>query len=322
MVQDNIMVSIYCKAYNHEKYIRDCLNGFVNQKTSFKYEVIIHDDASTDKTADIIREYQAKYPDIIRPIFQKENQYSQNIPVFSSHMLPMMRGKYIACCEGDDYWTSENKLQMQVDFLEANQAYSACVHSTKVMNMSNGRVFVNYPKGTFDLEVADVVRESMRCYHTSSLVYRIEYAYNRPEFLTRRTGVGDYPLSIYLAMQGKIHYFGDEVMSVYRYGTEGSWTSRMANDNKKKIANCRARIEMLNMADEYSGGAYGALFQDKIKQYECNMLIAEGKFHQLKHGETAAYYKKYPVKIKVKVMLLQYCPKLYWRVRKLKKFYI
>lgn len=99
-VDSKIMVSVYCLAYNHEKYIRHTLNGFVSQKTNFRYEVFVHDDASTDNTASIIQEYADKYPDIIKPIFQTENQHSQKIPIIATHILPKMSGKYIAACEG------------------------------------------------------------------------------------------------------------------------------------------------------------------------------------------------------------------------------
>ena len=114
-----IVVSTYCLAYNHEKFIRDALEGFVSQKTNFRYEVLVHDDASTDGTARIIREYEEKYPDIIKPIYQKENQYSKGIDIVGTIITPRLKGTYIAICEGDDYWTDPEKLQRQVDILEA-----------------------------------------------------------------------------------------------------------------------------------------------------------------------------------------------------------
>jgi len=116
-------VSICCLAYNHEPYIRDCLDGFMIQQTNFDFEVLIHDDASTDKTAEIIREYEKKYPDIIKPIYQTENQYSKRVGITRVFQFPRARGKYIAMCEGDDYWTDPLKLQKQVDFLESNPDY-------------------------------------------------------------------------------------------------------------------------------------------------------------------------------------------------------
>lgn len=122
----DIKVSICCLAYNHEPYIRQCLDGFVMQKCNFKFEVLIHDDASKDNTASIIKEYETKYPDIIKPIYQKVNQHSLGVSATKKYNFPRCKGKYIAICEGDDYWTDENKLQKQVDFLDANTDYSIC----------------------------------------------------------------------------------------------------------------------------------------------------------------------------------------------------
>src|SRR5690606_1543694 len=100
------LVSVSCITYNHSSYIRQCLDGFVMQKCDFAFEVLIHDDASTDDTQEIIKEYQAKYPEIIKAVLQKENQYSKGIRGISPRFnFPRAQGKYIAMCEGDDYWT-------------------------------------------------------------------------------------------------------------------------------------------------------------------------------------------------------------------------
>ena len=131
MTEDNNrpLVSICSLAYNHAPYIRQCLESFLMQKSNFKYEIIIHDDASTDGTAEIIKEYADKYPDLIKPIYQKENQYSKGVRgIFARFVFPKAKGKYIAMCEGDDYWTDPFKLQKQVDFLEKNPGYSMCFH--------------------------------------------------------------------------------------------------------------------------------------------------------------------------------------------------
>lgn len=134
MAGNEPMVSICCITFKHENYIRECLDGFVNQKTNFQFEVIVHDDASPDKTADIVREYEAKYPDIIKPIYQTENQYSKKIKSLWKHVFPRCRGKYIAICEGDDFWCDPNKLQMQYDFMEANPDYSLCMHGRYILD--------------------------------------------------------------------------------------------------------------------------------------------------------------------------------------------
>ncbi|MDH1881984.1 glycosyltransferase family A protein [Empedobacter sp. GD03797] len=123
---DEIVVSIICDCYNHEKYIAQALDGFLMQNCDFKFEVLIHDDASTDNSAAIIKEYELKYPEIIKPIYQKENQYSKKVNIWKDYQFSRAKGKYIAICEGDDYWIDPLKLQKQVDFLENNEDYSSC----------------------------------------------------------------------------------------------------------------------------------------------------------------------------------------------------
>lgn len=120
------LVSISCITYNHEPYIVQALDGFLMQKTSFPFEVLVHDDASTDRTADIIREYEKKFPEIIKPLYEEENQWIKGRRGSAEFNFPRAKGKYIALCEGDDYWIDENKLQMQVDFLEKNPEYGMC----------------------------------------------------------------------------------------------------------------------------------------------------------------------------------------------------
>lgn len=127
------LVSICCLAFNHERYIKQSIEGFLMQQTNFNFEILIHEDCSKDKTADIIREYVAKYPDIIKPIYQIENQYSKGVNVNSKIQFPRAKGNYIAMCEGDDYWTDPLKLQKQVDFMEENKDISLCFHNSEVV---------------------------------------------------------------------------------------------------------------------------------------------------------------------------------------------
>ena len=127
MEKDNsLMVSIQCLVYNHEPYLRQCLDGIVMQKTNFRFEAIVHDDCSTDGSRKIIEEYAAKYPDIIKPILETENQYSKHDGSLGRIMNEHTHGKYVAYCEGDDYWIDSHKLQKQVDVLEENHEYSFC----------------------------------------------------------------------------------------------------------------------------------------------------------------------------------------------------
>ncbi len=127
------LVSIICNTYNHENFIGKAIDGFLMQRTTFPVEILIHDDASTDNTALIVKEYELKHPELIKPIYQKINQYSQGIKP-RTFQLPRARGKYIALCEGDDYWTDPLKLQKQVEFLEGNEEYVICYHDSEVVD--------------------------------------------------------------------------------------------------------------------------------------------------------------------------------------------
>jgi len=275
-----IMVSIICITYNHEKYIRDALEGFINQKTNFRFEVVIHDDASTDGTAKIIKEYEQKYPDIIRPIYQTENRYSQGKNVMR-YTVPFARGKYIATCEGDDYWTDTNKLQKQVDFLENNLDYVACIHNTKIedyINPNGQERYINSSKDAYDVTFYDVVRNgSGTVYQWSSLIYRRQYfliAYSdlRPAYFNKAKGFGDWVLIIYLSLEGKIKYMPD-VMSNYRFGVEGSYTLRNIS-REKQIEQSTILIEFLNAVDEYTNFQYSDVIQSAQRFYEFHRALS------------------------------------------------
>lgn len=134
---NNIVVAIRCAVYNHELYLRDCLEGFVTQKTSFRFVAVVHDDCSTDNSTAIIREYEQKYPNIIKPIYETQNQWSKHdgsVDRIIRDAVVETRPKYIALCEGDDYWTDPYKLQKQVDFMETHPDYSMCFHRTEVLS--------------------------------------------------------------------------------------------------------------------------------------------------------------------------------------------
>jgi len=225
MRSDNYMVAIHCLAFNHEPYIRDCLEGFVMQKTDFKFVAIVHDDASTDRTAEIIREYEAKYPDIIKPIFETDNQYSKHdgsLDRIMNAAIDATGAQYVAMCEGDDYWTDPLKLQKQVDILEKEQMLMACVTNCSVVDSngatlekSRGREVV---KGNID------GRYSLRSfftdhnlYPTCSVVFRNTHteAVRKKTDIMRNPFLGDWTLWIALHCFGDFYFF-NEVTCAYR----------------------------------------------------------------------------------------------------------
>ena len=218
---EDIIVSIITLTYNHEPYIRECLDGILMQQTSFKFELLIHDDASTDNTANIIREYESKYPEIIKPIYQIENQYSKKVPIGATYLYPRAKGKYIALCEGDDYWTDPLKLQKQVDFLEANPDFVMCSHCYKEYNQSN-HIFQTIwtPATSLEYQKEDLLK-GYWFFHPLTVIFRKEglnlNIYNK------------YPISMdavlfyHLLKKGKGFLFKDE-MGVYRVHNGGVWS--------------------------------------------------------------------------------------------------
>lgn len=212
------------------KFIRDCLDGFVMQKTNFPFEVIIHDDASTDGTADIIREYAKKYPDIIKPILQTENQWKKGVSIGPVYTWPKVQGEYVAMCEGDDYWTDPYKLQKQVDFLDAHPDYSVCFHPVRVVWDDKRMPDYFFPTkehrfNKTELELSDLLKRNF--IQTNSVVYR--WRKECVDIFPWGILPGDWYMHLLHAQVGKIGFLPD-VMAVYRRNAGGVWTGALQDD--------------------------------------------------------------------------------------------
>ncbi len=225
-MNENPLVSVICLTFNHEKYIRECLDGFMVQETDFPFEVIIHDDASTDGTAGIIREYELARPDIFKPIYQRANQFTQNVDAVKKFIFPRIKGTYAAWCEGDDYWTDPLKLQKQIGFLRNHPDYAVCFHPVEV-RWEDGReenTFFPAPEMRFfksDLSLQDLLKRNF--IQTNSAVYRWRFHTDSPDLLPDFILPGDWYLHLLHAETGKIRYM-DDVMAVYRRHADGLWT--------------------------------------------------------------------------------------------------
>lgn len=220
-----LMVSIRCLVYNHEPYLRQCLDGFVMQKTKFRFEAIVHDDASTDNSAAIIREYAEKYPHIIKPILETENLYSKHDGSLKRIMDSHTHGRYIALCEGDDYWTDPHKLQKQVDYMEMHPMCSLCFHAHQELNKDSFILVRRYTQLVEKCPMADIILGDGGFMATNSMVYRRDKILKKEPEWAKNAPIGDLPLMLKMATQGTVAYI-DDVMSVYRINTSGSWTAR------------------------------------------------------------------------------------------------
>ncbi len=277
---EEIKVSVICNAYNHERYIRDTLEGFVMQKTDFAFEVLIHDDASTDKTADIIREYEVKYPALIKPIYQTENQYSKGIGVSRVFQEPRVQGKYIAFCEGDDYWTDPLKLQKQYDAMEAHPEVDICAHASESMDAHSGRIVSRVAPADHDtvLSAEAVIAGGGGYVATASLMYRTSLIQDLPAF--RKFLRLDYTLQIHGALRGGMLYLAD-CMSVYRVMAVGSWSERMRADREKSTKHLLKVQEMLRMLNEDTEGKYEAVIHKKIARNEFTHFCSFGEYRRV-----------------------------------------
>lgn len=276
------LVTIRCITYNHEPYIRQCLEGFVMQKTTFPFEAVVHDDASTDGTAAIIREYAERYPDIIRPIYETENQYSKHDGSLRRIMDAHMRGKYIALCEGDDYWTDPLKLQKQVDFLEGHPEY-VMSHTSIQYYYHEQRIFVK----SKDVEINSIRKDCVTAedilfsdryrIQTLTVVYRKEikdlvslsdpFLYGSGHFLQ-----GDTPLWYGLLQHGKIHFL-PEVTAVYRKN-DGSLTATKSIKKRVRfmLSYAELRMYLLHRDNLYS-------IEDRVNRIYARKLLCYKAFN-------------------------------------------
>jgi glycosyltransferase involved in cell wall biosynthesis len=269
------LVSICCITFNHEKFIKQTLDGFIMQRTNFPFEVFIHDDASTDNTANIIREYEKKYPDILKPIYQTENQFSKGISISATYIFPRIKGKYVALCEGDDYWTDPLKLQKQVDFLERHPKCSICFHPVKVVcaeDPNRDEIFP-IPKFRFNktvLSFNDLVKHNF--IQTNSVMYRwVINSESIKEVFPPQNLIlpEDWYIHLIHAEKGMIGYI-DEVMSVYRKHSGGIWwnSSRNKLEHYKKYGS--NMINFFVCIDKYLNFKY-----TKIFTREASMLVSD-----------------------------------------------
>ena len=156
-VSINPVISICCITFNHQNYIAEAINSFLMQETNFPFEILIHDDASTDDTPIIIKKYEKAFPNIIKPIYQAENQYQECSLMNSRFNFPRAKGKYIALCEGDDYWTDCTKLQKQADFLEGNPNYVITYTDSQPFD-ENGLIIKDFGGATRDLSSNELLK--------------------------------------------------------------------------------------------------------------------------------------------------------------------
>lgn len=285
-------VIIRCLVYNHEPYLRDCLEGFVMQKTNFPFKAVVHDDCSTDGSAAIILEYAEKYPHIIEPIYETENQYSKRDGSLRRVMdaASLGRSPYIAYCEGDDYWIDPFKLQKQVDYMDAHPECTLIATHAKILFQDE---FLDEKEikqmgwwmedKSRSVSIEEVIETAAAKLHTCTVMCRNNILARMPKY-TVGCCVGDYPLQIFAALQGEVYYLKDTT-AVYRYQALNSWTLKnKQNEGRstdKSLKSWYTLVSMLEGMNHYSQRKYEGYFRKMEVQCIMWRLI---KNRQLVHN--------------------------------------
>ena len=285
MEEYKYLLRVNCATYNHAGFITKAMDGFCMQETSFPFVCVIVDDASTDGEQDIIKHYLEDNFDLDNKSIVSRDETEDYFRIFAQHKVNtncyfsvyflkynhysakktkrpyfdrVSNVKYIAMCEGDDYWIHPRKLQMQVDFLDNHPNNSGCIHAYKREDyQGNGlssTVIHKYPQTIAAIPTEEVICGKRQFCATASWVYRASAAANYPEW-AKQAPVGDKPLKLVLFSRGPIAYI-DEVMSVYRVGVPGSWTVRVFRDRKAEKKSRKGQMKIVKDFDEWTQGKY------------------------------------------------------------------
>lgn len=280
---DDICVSVWIVTYNHEKYIRETIDNILNQIVDFTFEIIIYDDASTDNTTNIVRDYEKNYPNLIKGLYQTENMYSKGKLEKFRGKLPLMkkylRGKYIAVCDGDDFWIDSHKLQLQIDFMNEHPECAMTLHNAFVLDYSSSDIVYStmnpYDKEMY-LDPEQIIVQYMD-YNTekgkiifrgnppmASTVYRRELL-EIDDFFSK-VGIGDYTMQLNALTKGKIFYF-DRIMSVYRFRSKGSWSENNYKNLEEKIEHNLRVIDFLQQYNLFTNHKYKIYIETEVDIY-------------------------------------------------------
>ena len=303
---DEVMVSIIVDTFNHEKYISENLDSILSQVVNFNVEILVHDDCSHDNTVLIIKKYCEKYPNLIKPIFEKENQFSKGIEIDSTFNYPRIKGKYVAMLEGDDKWIDNKKLLKQVNYLEKHKNISAYIARTIRFNMrDNSYGYYGLAIGSFNklYTLKDFIKG--KDFSVSSFLARKEFFIPPfPDFVNFFAGFTDIQLGFYFALRNKV-YYSHKPMSLYRqYSSPSSFTSSFSKlDINKKICIYENRVKVLKLLYGDCPNKYKKILSKRIRNESFLILILKNDIDSLLSPQYKKLYLRKKRHDKVKKIL-------------------
>ncbi len=311
------LVTVILPTHNHAPFIGQAIESVLAQNAPFPFELLVHDDASTDGTADIARDYAARYPDRIRFVAQTVNRYQTDKKIQTHILFPMIRSKYTAICDGDDLWTYPDKLGLQVGYLESHPDCTLCICGADKIDVSGRIIGAAAPYGEdCVVSVDDMIRAGGEFCSSNAIVAPTALLNSQPAFC-ECTEVEDIPVHLWCTLSGYAYYFAKH-MCAYRYAVPGSWSTRQnAADRETQIATCRGVIGLLRGFDEYTKGRYRASFEDAILYQEFKIKCVEHDLAALRRPPYRTFYRELPARRRFRLRLEKCAPALAGRMIRL-----
>ncbi len=302
------LVSVVCDTYNQAHFIRKTLDGFLMQKTDFPFEIIVHDDASTDGTADVVREYESEHPELFRCIYRNENMYSKDPKILEHYVFPVTRGKYVAICEGDDYWSDPYKIQKQASWMESHPGCTLCFTACDLIDADGNPIGSEIPfPSDRDVPTETIIRGMGGLCPTASIMALGDLCRNRPPYCDM-VEVDDAPLQIFFASRGISHYFAERTCA-YRVCAPGSWTAMQKTEKTEKRVKLQEDMIRMHLAfDAETGGKWHEAVQDAIRKDRFEIAWYKRDRKTMILPEYRDLYLSMPLSTRIKLFFRQFLP--------------
>ena len=313
-MQTNALVTVILPTHNHAPFIAQAIKSVLMQQTDFSFDILLHDDASTDATADICRDYASRYPEKITLIAQSVNQYTIDRRIQSHILIPKVKAKYTAILDGDDYWIDPLKLQKQVEYLEAHPDCTLCVGGADLVDVNNRVVghVAPYPESRV-VDPVDMIKKGGGFTATNTIVMPTQLLQNLPKFADY-VEAEDIPFQLLGALTGYAYYLSDTLMA-YRVAVPGSWSTRQyASAMETRIKTSRDLIALNEGYDAYSGGKYHEAFTEAIRYQEFLILTYQHRLKEAKSAPYRAFYDQLSFKRKIRLFGESHFPGLTMRL--------